>query len=90
MDRGQRGKLKLVGGGLKLIDSVYIDNAADAHILAGDKLGPDAACAGKAYFITQDAPIPSQELINGILKAAGLGPVKNPFIPKWPMAWGNA
>ena len=86
VDRGQRGKLKLVGGGLKLIDSVYIDNAADAHILAGDKLGPDAACAGKAYFITQDAPIPSHELINGILNAAGLGPVKKSVHPS--MAYG--
>ena len=86
VDRGQRGKLKLVGGGLKLIDSVYIDNAADAHILAGDKLGPDAACAGKAYFITQGAPIPSKELINGILHAAGLGPVQRSVHPK--MAYG--
>jgi nucleoside-diphosphate-sugar epimerase len=88
VDRGQRGKLKLVGGGLKLIDSVYIDNAADAHILAGDKLAPDAACAGKAYFITQDAPIPSHLLINGILNAAGLGPVQRSVHPKVAYAAG--
>ena len=82
VDRAKRGKLKLVGGGLKLIDSVYIDNAADAHILAGDRLGPNADCAGKAYFITQDAPIPSHVLINGILSAAGLGPVQKSVHPK--------
>jgi len=81
IDRGQRGKLKLVGGGLKLIDSVYIDNAADAHILAGNKLAVDAACAGKAYFITQGAPIPSRDLINGILESAGLSPVQKSIHP---------
>lgn len=88
VDRGQRGKLKLVGGGLKLIDSVYIDNAADAHILAGEKLAPGAACAGKSYFITQDAPIPSHQLINGILNAAGLGPVQRSVHPKVAYAAG--
>ena len=62
----------MVGGGSKLIDSVYIDNAAHAHLLALDALQPGAACAGKAYFITQGEPMIQRELINGILKAAGL------------------
>ena len=81
VDRGRCGKLKLVGGGHKLIDAVYIDNAAEAHILAGDRLGPNAPCAGKSYFITQGDPMPSRDLINGILAAAGLSPVTKSIHP---------
>jgi nucleoside-diphosphate-sugar epimerase len=72
--RARAGRLRLVGGGRKLIDSVYIDNAAHAHLLALDRLAPGTACAGKAYFITQGEPLPQRELINGILRAAGLPP----------------
>jgi nucleoside-diphosphate-sugar epimerase len=65
------GKLRLVGSGRKLVDAVYVDNAAQAHILAADRLAPDAACAGKAYYITNDEPWPMADVLNGILKAAG-------------------
>ena len=57
------------------MDSVYIDNAADAHILAFEKLSPGAACAGKPYFISNDEPMPVFDLINKILAAAGVPPV---------------
>lgn len=79
--RARAGRLRLVGGGLKLIDSVYIDNAAAAHLLALDRVRPGADCAGKAYFITQDAPMPQRELINGILAAAGLPPCTRSISP---------
>ncbi|MBL0313629.1 MAG: NAD-dependent epimerase/dehydratase family protein [Holophagaceae bacterium] len=70
--RARAGRLRLVGGGVKLIDSVYIDNAAHAHLAALDHLAPGSSCSGKAYFITQGEPMPQRELINGILKAGGL------------------
>lgn len=72
--RARAGRLRLVGGGHKLIDSVYIDNAAHAHLLALDRLRPGAACAGKAYFVTQGEPMPQRALIDGILAAADLPP----------------
>jgi nucleoside-diphosphate-sugar epimerase len=78
--RRRVGALKLISGPPKLVDAVYIDNAADAHILALDRLEPGAACAGKAYFISQGEPLPVTELINRILVAAGLSPVE-PSIP---------
>jgi 2-alkyl-3-oxoalkanoate reductase len=68
-------RLRRIGSVPKLIDATYIDNAADAHILASDRLGPDSACAGKAYFIAQGEPIPVWDLVNGILAAAGKRPV---------------
>lgn len=75
LERARRGRLRLVGSGRKLVDATYIDNAADAHLLAADRLAPDAACAGRAYFIAQGEPAPAHELIDGVLAAAGLPPV---------------
>jgi 2-alkyl-3-oxoalkanoate reductase len=56
------------------VDSVYVDNAADAHVLAADRLEPESEVAGKAYFITQGEPLPLADLINRILQAGGLPP----------------
>jgi nucleoside-diphosphate-sugar epimerase len=73
--RARSGRLRQIGKQAKLVDTVYIDNAADAHFLAADRLTPTAACAGKAYFIAQGEPLPLWDLINRILDAAGLPPV---------------
>ncbi len=73
--RARAGRVRLIGRKDKLIDATYIDNAADAHLLAAERLGPGAACAGRAYFIAQGEPCPSSELMNAILAAAGLPPV---------------
>jgi nucleoside-diphosphate-sugar epimerase len=85
LERGRAGRLRLVGGGDKLIDSVYIDNAAAAHLNALDRLRPGAACAGKAYFITQGEPMAQKLLINGMLAAAGLPPCNKSIAPG--VAW---
>ena len=73
--RARAGRLRRIGTESKLIDSVYIDDAAEAHLLAADRLAPASPIAGKAYFITQGAPVPLWDLVNRILHAAGLGPV---------------
>ena len=90
LSRAKAGRLRLVGGGMKLIDSVYIDNAAHAHLLALDCLAPGSSCAGKAYFITQGEPMPQRDLINGILKAGGLPPCDKSISPKAAYAVGAA
>lgn len=77
VERAKAGKLKFVGDRSKLVDSVYIDNAADAHIAAAGELNSEQPkCAGKAYFISNGEPIPIEDLINGILNAHGIDPVK--------------
>jgi nucleoside-diphosphate-sugar epimerase len=86
--RGAAGRLRLVGGGLKWIDSLVIDNAVDAHLLALDRVAPGARCAGKAYFITQGEPMPQRELINGILQAGGLPPCEKSISPQAAYAVG--
>lgn len=72
ISRAKAGKLRLVGDGKNLVDTVYIDNAVDAHVLALECLSPDSVISGKAYFITNGEPLPMVEIINKILKAAGL------------------
>ncbi len=68
-------ELKQIGSGKNLVDTTYIDNAADAHVLAADRLMEDPAISGNTYFISQDEPIPVWDMINAILKAAGLEPI---------------
>jgi len=65
------GRLRLVGGGDNLVDTTYIDNAAQAHLDALDHLHPGAACAGRAYFISNGEPWPLREVLNALLRAAG-------------------
>jgi nucleoside-diphosphate-sugar epimerase len=74
--KGRRGLLRRVGPATNLVDTVYIDNAVDAHLLAGEQLRPDSAIAGKAYFITNGEPVPLWDLIDRMLGCAGLPPVK--------------
>ncbi len=68
-------ELKQIGNGKNLVDTTYIDNAADAHLLAADRLAENSAISGNKYFISQDEPIPAWDMINAILNAAGLEPV---------------
>ncbi len=74
LKRLKSGRLRLIGDQQKKIDAVYVDNAAQAHILALEKLEPNAACAGKSYFITQGDPITIEAMINALLRAAGYPP----------------
>lgn len=80
--RARAGRLRLVGGGKKLIDTVWVGNAADAHLLAADRIEPGAAISGRAYFITNDEPRPTGEMINGLLAAAGVPPVEKTISPR--------
>lgn len=73
--RGRAGRLRLIGNRPNVVDTVYVDNAADAHLAAAHRLAPGAPCAGRAYFISNGEPLPLAEITNGILAAAGLPPV---------------
>jgi 2-alkyl-3-oxoalkanoate reductase len=69
-------RLKRIGDGSDLVDTIYVDNAADAHILAAEKLLTNSALSGNIYFISQDEPISKWTLANAFLFAAGLPPIK--------------
>ncbi|MEG3753556.1 2-alkyl-3-oxoalkanoate reductase [Psychromonas arctica] len=73
IERATAGKLKLVGKKDKLVDTTYIDNAVYAHLMAAVTLNEDnSACAGKAYFISNDQPILMADMLNKILAVADL------------------
>ncbi|WP_445776278.1 2-alkyl-3-oxoalkanoate reductase [Shewanella sp.] len=75
IERAKAGKLKLVGNQDKLVDTIYVDNAAYAHILAAVDLVNAANSAGKAYFLSNDQPITMAAMLNKILACAALPPV---------------
>jgi nucleoside-diphosphate-sugar epimerase len=68
-------RLRIIGKGDNLVDTTYIDNAADAHLSAARALEKRSELSGKVYFISNDEPMVVWEIINGILAAAGLPPV---------------
>jgi nucleoside-diphosphate-sugar epimerase len=74
VQRAKAGVLRFVGDGKNRVDTIYIDNAADAHMCAAEHLQPGAPCLGKPYFITQNDPRTIADFLNGVLKAAGLPP----------------
>ena len=86
LERANAGRLKLVGKQDKLVDTIYVDNAAFAHILAAERLslasakGELAQCAGKAYYLSNDEPITMAAMLNKILDCKDL-PAVNKRVP---------
>lgn len=73
--KGRAGKLRRIGTRPCLVDTVYVDNAARAHLLAADHLSTNCAISGKVYFISNGQPLPLWEMVNHILAAADIPPV---------------
>lgn len=73
--RAKAGKLRRIGTRPVKVDATYIDNAADAHLLAAERLDIGSALAGKPYFITNGDPVDLWEFLNRVLAEAGLPPV---------------
>ena len=83
--RARAGRLRRIGDGANLIDTVYVENVAAAHLLAADALKPGSPAAGRAYFITQGEPVNCWDWIDEILALAGLPPVWKSI--SLPAAW---
>lgn len=75
------GTLRRIGHRPCLVDSTYIDNAADAHLLAAVGLTPGGASSGRAYFISNGEPVPLWDLVNRLLEAVGAPPVRKSVSP---------
>ncbi|MEE9414778.1 MAG: NAD-dependent epimerase/dehydratase family protein [Acidimicrobiales bacterium] len=71
VERACQGRLAIVGSGCALIDSTYVDNAADALVAAVDRV-PDVA--GEAFVVSNGQPRTVNELIARIVHAAGIAP----------------
>ncbi len=71
LDKARGGSLALPAPD-KVIDTVFVENAALAHVMALDELTASARCAGKAYFVTNNEPLPQGEIIGKLLAALGV------------------
>jgi len=86
--KGRAGRLRRIGELPNLVDTVYVDNAARAHLLAADRLAPGIPPAGRAYFISNGQPLPLWEMVNRILAAADIPPVNRSMSPTLAYAAG--
>ncbi|WP_369138432.1 NAD-dependent epimerase/dehydratase family protein [Modestobacter versicolor] len=82
VDRARSGRLPLIGSGAALIDTTYVDNAADALVAAVDACGP---VHGEALVVSNGEPRPVAEVIARLCRAAGV-PVPTRHVP-FPLAW---
>jgi len=82
LERGAKGALRKLGTRECLADTIFIDNAALAHLQAADHLDVGSAVAGKAYFLSQGEPLPLWDVVNRILDAGDLPPVTRIISPE--------
>jgi nucleoside-diphosphate-sugar epimerase len=71
VERARQGRLAIVGSGAALVDTTYIDNAADALVAAVDRADD---VGGRAFVISNGEPRPVQELFTRVALAAGCPP----------------
>ncbi|MGE0790289.1 MAG: NAD-dependent epimerase/dehydratase family protein [Sandaracinaceae bacterium] len=71
VSRVRNGRIALPGGGVNVIDTLYIENGADALVQALEALRPGASLAGRAYFVTNGEPRAMRDMVLGIARAAG-------------------
>lgn len=64
--RAKEGKLRVVGSGENLVDIVFVENAAMAHVEAMKAMTP-TKINGEAYFIGQERPVNLWDFVNQVL-----------------------
>ena len=74
--------LRRVGDGENRVDTIYVDNAARAHLLAMAALEENPAVSGSAYFISDDNPIGLWEMVDRILDAGDKPPLTKTVSPR--------
>ena len=75
IQKGKLGKLRIVGDGENLVDIIYVENAALAHVLAFENLKAGSHVAGQAYFVGQERPVKLWDFINQVLGYFKIEPV---------------
>jgi nucleoside-diphosphate-sugar epimerase len=75
LEAGSKGKLKIIGDGENLVDIIYVENAAKAHIQAFNNLVEGSNVCGSSYFIAQERPVKLWDFINTILTKSNIKPI---------------
>jgi 2-alkyl-3-oxoalkanoate reductase len=75
--RARAGRLRRVGDGKNRVDTIYVENAAVAHLQAADALlDASSPAAGRAYFLSQNEPVNCWDWIDEILAIVDAPPVR--------------
>ncbi len=86
IDRAASGSLRLIGSGAALVDSTYVDNAADAIAASLERA---EIIDGRALVISNGEPRPVAELLRGLCHAAGFElPLRG--VPTWAAKAGGS
>ncbi|KAL9597784.1 MAG: hypothetical protein Q9219_004911 [cf. Caloplaca sp. 3 TL-2023] len=72
----------VIGNGLNLWDVTYVDNAAEAHILAMENLLSAKTAAGHAIFISNEQPLAFRDFCLAVWKEFGHYPPFQVEIPR--------
>jgi nucleoside-diphosphate-sugar epimerase len=76
VERARRKRLFFISGGPYLVDAVYIDNIAQAHLAALSKLIAGDPVGGQSFFIGQDDPQNLTLFVNRLLETAKAPPIR--------------
>ncbi|MCW2526356.1 MAG: NAD-dependent epimerase/dehydratase [Pseudonocardiales bacterium] len=69
VDRARSGRLPLIDSGAALIDTTYVDNAADALVAAVREC---RSLSGEAFVVSNGEPRPVAEILGRLCRAAGV------------------
>ena len=68
----KKGRLPIIGHGDNKLDITYVENVADAHILAADS----PKSAGQVYFISQGEPVVPWDFLNKVFSRMDIPQIK--------------
>jgi len=79
IEQARSGKLRIIGRGDNIIDLTHIDNCTHAHLCALRSIQANPAAWGSAYFISDGEPVRLWDMVNSMLQANGIDPLKKRF-----------
>jgi nucleoside-diphosphate-sugar epimerase len=87
--KAKKEKLKIVGDGENLVDCIYVENAAEAHVQLLEAMMSGTRVCGQAYFIGQERPIKLWDFISQILSQLKIKSLADQvdFDSAYRMAW---
>jgi nucleoside-diphosphate-sugar epimerase len=77
ISKARENKLKQIGDGENLVDIIYVENAANAHVDAFNALVAEKSVSGKAYFIGQERPVKIWQFIDDIVALKNIKPIES-------------
>jgi nucleoside-diphosphate-sugar epimerase len=81
VQRARAGRLPRIGDGSNLVDVIYVENAAAAHLLAADALSEGSPANGRPYFVSQERPVSLWSFIDELLRQCGVRPIRRSLSP---------